>query len=203
LAENIRSESKREMLTRAAVDLAHRQGYRKTTLADLAASAEVPLGNIYYYFKSKDDIGAAILSRRAEEFAQLQAQMAKMSDPLQRLIAFVEMTITNAPIVAEHGCPLGTLSGEMRKEGGALAERSTALLADPMSWMARQFAKMGRVADADDLALQLQSSLQGASLLAQSLGRADLLEREGRRLIGWLSGLEPGRGPVPVDEVSG
>src|ERR1700722_16858166 len=47
---------KRERLLAAAADLLYRQGVEKTTLADIAQAADVPLGNIYYYFKTKDAI---------------------------------------------------------------------------------------------------------------------------------------------------
>jgi TetR/AcrR family transcriptional repressor of nem operon len=45
---------KRERLLGAAADLLYRQGVEKTTLADIAQAADVALGNIYYYFKTKD-----------------------------------------------------------------------------------------------------------------------------------------------------
>lgn len=181
----------------AAVELAYRQGYRKTTLADLADQSQVPLGNIYYYFKTRDDIGNAVLDWRQGEFAAMQDRLSGLESPLARLMAFVEMTIANAPVVAQRGCPMGSLTAELLKDGGELAVRARALMADPMAWMAEQFAAMGHEADADDLALQLQSALQGASLLAQSLGEAEPLVREGRRLLEWLRGLgETGRDKV-------
>lgn len=190
---------KRERLAAAAVELAYRQGYRKTTLADLAEESGVPLGNIYYYFRSKDDVGNAVVDQRREQFAVVKQRLGELDAPLGRLSAFVQMTIDNAPAVAERGCPMGSLSAELLKDGGALAKRARSLLAEPMAWMAEQFAAMGRAADAGDLALQLQSSLQGASLLAQSLGDPEPLRREGRRLLDWLQALDettPGNNPA-------
>ena len=54
---------KRARLVEAAVNLAYRQGYTRTTIADIAKESGVPLGNVYYYFKTKDDIATAILDR--------------------------------------------------------------------------------------------------------------------------------------------
>lgn len=181
---------KRERLTQAAVELAHRQGYRNTSLADLAEASAVPLGNIYYYFKSKDDIGRAVLEQRLGEVAAMKQMMSGLPTPLERLLGFVEATINNAPTVAERGCPLGSLSAEMAREHGEWTEPAKGLLAVPMAWMEGQFADMGHAEDAADLALQLQSSLQGASILAHSLGDPALLVREGRRLQEWLRGME-------------
>lgn len=183
------SRGKRERLTQAAADLAHRRGYRNTTLANLAEASAVPLGNIYYYFKSKDDIGRAVLEQRLDEVATMEQMLAGLPTPLERLLAFVENSIGNASLVAELGCPLGSLSAELSKDGGDWTSPAKGLLGGPMVWMERQFAEMGRSKDASDLALQLQSSLQGASILAHSMGDPVLLVREGRRLQGWLRGL--------------
>lgn len=195
MAENRKAAArdKRERLVLAAVELAHRQGYGRTTLADLAEEARVPLGNIYYYFKSKDDIGNAVLDHRQGEFAAMRERLGSLDAPLDRLCAFVEMTIANAPVVASRGCPMGSLTAELLKDEGELAGRAKVLLGDPMDWMAEQFTAMGHGSEAGDLALQLQSSLQGASLLAQSFGDAAPLEREGRRLLGWLKTLQGNR----------
>ena len=37
------------------------QGIEKTTLADIAQAADVPVGNIYYYFKTKDELVRAVV----------------------------------------------------------------------------------------------------------------------------------------------
>jgi AcrR family transcriptional regulator len=52
---------KRSRLISAAVGLAYHSGFEATSLADIAREAEVPLGNVYYYFKTKDEIGEAIV----------------------------------------------------------------------------------------------------------------------------------------------
>jgi TetR/AcrR family transcriptional repressor of nem operon len=186
LARQRNRGDKREKLVEAAVSLAYRQGYRRTTLADIAEESSVPLGNVYYYFRTKDDIGEAILACRAGQFAALRERLDALPTPLDRLSAFVDVTIDNAPNVARSGCPMGSLSAELLKDGGALAERANALMAEPMAWMEAQFRAMGRASEAGDLALQLQSAQQGASLLTQSYRDPALLRREGTRLKAWL-----------------
>src|SRR5436190_1322862 len=51
---------KRERLVTAAQELVYRQGVARTTLAHIAEAADVPVGNVYYYFKTKDDIVGAV-----------------------------------------------------------------------------------------------------------------------------------------------
>jgi len=63
-AERPTVPGKRGRLIVAACDLFYRQGIAGTTLAHIAEAAEVPLGNVYYYFKTKDDIVAAVVEAR-------------------------------------------------------------------------------------------------------------------------------------------
>ncbi len=177
---------KRDRLTEAAVALAYRQGYHQTTLTDIATESGVPVGNVYYYFKTKDDIGEAVLRHRQGEFDVVRDRLDSLPTPTARLVAFIDRTMANASQVARHGCPMGSLSAELLKNGGPLAERANVLLGRPMEWMEEQFRQLGETKEAGDLALQLQSSLQGASLLTQSLRNPSLLEREGARLKAWV-----------------
>jgi TetR/AcrR family transcriptional regulator, transcriptional repressor for nem operon len=179
---------KRSKLRGSAVELAYRQGFRKTTIADLADESKVPIGNIYYYFKTKDELGAAILDTRLDEFHRLRDFAETLDDPKARIRLFIDATLDNRAVVAERGCPMGSLCAELLKEGGALGAKSNALFAEPMAWLAVQFGAFGR-SDGVALTLQLMASLQGVSLLAQSFRDPSLIEAEAARLKRWLAAL--------------
>jgi len=51
-----RPRDKRARLVDGACRAFYEQGVEHTTLADIARIADVPLGNVYYYFKTKDDL---------------------------------------------------------------------------------------------------------------------------------------------------
>ena len=51
----------------AAIRLLHQQGIERTTLADIAKVADVPAGNVYYYFKTKDEVIAAVIEAHAQQ----------------------------------------------------------------------------------------------------------------------------------------
>jgi len=179
---------KRAKLREAAVELAYRQGFNKTTIADLAAESKVPIGNIYYYFKTKDELGEAILDARLGQFHQLREVALTFDDPKARIGLFIDSTLDNRAVVAERGCPMGSLCAELLKDRGALGEKSNALFAEPMAWLAGQFRQLGKK-DGEGLALQLMASLQGVSLLAQSFRDPGLIEVEAKRLKDWLTAL--------------
>lgn len=68
-------QSKRERLVAAASRVLHEQGVEKTTLADIARVAEVPLGNVYYYFKTKDRLVEAAIDAHALNFRAMTASL--------------------------------------------------------------------------------------------------------------------------------
>src|ERR1700674_3052159 len=116
---------KRSRLVSAAVDLAYQKGFDATALADIAKEAKVPLGNVYYYFKTKDEIGGAIIDLRVSRFRKLLQELDKAGSPKERLCGFVQIKVNNREALARNGCPVGTLCSELQKHGGAAAKKST------------------------------------------------------------------------------
>src|SRR5271170_7907859 len=177
---------KRSRLVQTAAKLAHRQGFRKTTLADIAGEAQVPLGNVYYYFKTKDELGAAVVEHRLKELGKLQQSWEGMDSPKQRLCACVQMTAENARALARGGCSVGTLCTELRKEGGALAKLATVLFTEHLAWIEAQFCAMGGNDDVRGLAIHLLSALQGIAVLSNSFEEPALVALETARLKDWI-----------------
>ena len=81
---------KRTRLIGTATKLAHLRGFRETSLADIAEAANVPVGNVYYYFKTKDELGEAIVERRLAEFRAFRDEMNRLGSPKERLLALAE-----------------------------------------------------------------------------------------------------------------
>src|SRR5262245_6147273 len=84
-----RSESKadnRARLVHAAMMKAYRHGFGRTALADIAKEARIPLGNVYYYFKTKDEIGEAIVERRRTRLKGLLQGLDLLPTPTERLL---------------------------------------------------------------------------------------------------------------------
>lgn len=187
---------KRARLVRSAMALVYGQGFRETRLADIAAKADVPPGNVYYYFKTKEEIGAAIVEEHLSQIKALQRELNKLKSPQERLSAFVRMSFENREMLARGGCPTGTLCTELHKEDGALAERSTVLFEQLLGWIKAQFEAMNPDADSLGLAVHLLSALEGAAVLAHSLRDPKIVEMETARLEEWLHAL----GTKPAQE---
>ena len=181
---------KRGRLIQAAMNLAYLHGFRQTSLADIAKEAKVPLGNVYYYFKTKEEIGEAIVETHLAQVRLVQQQLDTMPSPGERLCAFVQMTFDNRKMLARSGCPIGTLCTELHKEGGTLAKQSTVLLAELLSYLKAQFQALDKKSDAQGLAVQLLSALEGIAVIAHGLHDAEIVTMEAERLKGWIRGLE-------------
>ena len=179
----------RTRLLQAAVKVTYRYGFGDAALADIAKEASVPLGNVYYYFKSKDEIGGAIIDLRVSRFRKLLQELDKADSPKERLCGFVQIKINNREELARSGCPVGTLCSELQKHGGAVAKKSTVLFAEALTWMEAQFQALGKGADSRGLAVHLLSATQGVSVLAHTFHDPDMIANEAARLKKWIRAL--------------
>src|ERR1700737_1190671 len=109
---------KRSRLIQTAAKLAYRHGFRTTSLADIAEAAEVPLGNVYYYFKTKDEIGEAIVELRLAELSAQRQRWNEAGSRKDRLCACVQGVFGKKGFLAERGCAVGTFFSELHKGGG-------------------------------------------------------------------------------------
>lgn len=178
---------KRSRLVQAAGALVHEQGFNSTSLAQIAERAEVPLGNVYYYFKTKDALGRALFEQYSLHQEALRRGWESNRSPRARIEAFIDTTVADRDVLAHHGCPIGTLNAELHKQGGELAQRFGALFADSIDWLAQQFRDLGRRSqESPKLAAHVLSSLQGAALLAHTFDDPDFVTGEAELLKKWI-----------------
>lgn len=183
-----RTQGKRQRLITAATEVLHQQGVEKTTLADIALRADVPVGNVYYYFKTKDQLVEAAIGAHADNFRALIAMLNQLPTPQERLKALVSGWIDQRELAARYGCPFGTLASELDKRDDGLDRTAADVMRLLIDWAERQFAEMGRE-DARDLAIELIAAYQGMSLLTNTLRDPDLMAAQGRRLTARIDSL--------------
>ncbi|MEV0584161.1 TetR/AcrR family transcriptional regulator [Nonomuraea sp. NPDC050310] len=181
--------AKRRRLMEAAADVVHRQGVERTTIADIARAAEVPVGNVYYYFKTKDELVAAALAEHERQLDLLVERLDQLADPRERLRRLIEGWVGQAGLAARYGCPTGTLAVELdKRDEGGLDQEAGRVIRRLLTWVETQFRELGQ-ADPEGLALTLVGAYQGMSLLASALRDPAVMEREGARLLAWIDGL--------------
>lgn len=181
-----RKNDKRERLIDAADELIYQKTFNITTLADIAAKADVPLGNVYYYFKTKDEILKAVVQKRESELLSLFDAWDQLPDAKDRLRSFIAQSSQGSDIIARFGCSLGSLCLELGKHGGDIAQFSSNLMRKTLQWVEKQFKSLGKADKSSSLAEQLIISLQGISLLTITFKDPDFFQRQIKNLERWL-----------------
>src|SRR5687768_1590987 len=93
---------KRERLVESARDLFFEQGVQRTTLAQIAERADVPPGNVYYYYKTRDELLHAVIESRIARMRQVLTSLDRETTPKARLKALAATWVDAAPEVIEH-----------------------------------------------------------------------------------------------------
>ncbi|MFF0134983.1 TetR/AcrR family transcriptional regulator [Streptomyces sp. NPDC005227] len=174
---------KRRLLTAAAARVLHEQGVERTTIADIARAAGVPAGNVYYYFKTKDELVEAALAEHAGHLRELTDELDRLPDPRDRLKGLVGAWVSRRDTAARYGCPTGTLAAELdKRDDGGLDLAAGQVVRLLLDWVAGQYRELGD-ADPEGRALTLVGAYQGMSLLSNALRDPQIMAREGARLI--------------------
>lgn len=182
-----RPTDKRDKLIQTAVTLVHQQGFHQTTLADIAQQAQVPLGTVYYFFKSKEAIGEALVGHYLEHYRESCQQWNHDPDPRVRLETFLQFMLNDSQRLSQSGCPIGTLCAELHKQGeGPLALQAGGIFNELLAWLEEQFRALGKGEESRDLAVHLLSAVEGTILLTQTFHTPETLVREAHRLQEWI-----------------
>jgi TetR/AcrR family transcriptional repressor of nem operon len=181
--------TKRERLVDAAGALFQEQGFQRTTLAEVADSARVPLGNVYYWFRTKDALLDAVIDAYELEIGRSLASHEKRDGPARRLKALIRSTEETREQTARTGCRYGGLCQELDRSEGPARDRAGELLRLYVSWAELRFRELGLGKRAQGLAVDLVARLQGVSLLTASFSSPELMTSATRRIERWVDEL--------------
>jgi AcrR family transcriptional regulator len=159
----------------------------------IVEAAGVPRGNIYYYFKTKDEILQSAIDYRMQRIeTMLETWNGSYRTPIERLHRFLDILSNSADAIMRYGCPMGTLNTELGKDQGELQEQAENLFRIFEDWLSDQFAELGYAGQARELALRLMAFGQGINVMAHVHSDPAFLRREKERLGRWLDRLAEG-----------
>lgn len=185
--------STRQQIVQAADRLFYEQGFEGTSFADIAAAVRLSRGNFYYHFKTKDEILDAVIALRlANTGRMLEAWESGTHDPAERIRSFIQILVMNRAKIMQYGCPVGTLCNELSKLDHVAKEDAAKLFTLFRDWLARQFAALGREADADALAMHVLMRSQGVATLATAFRDEAFIQREVEDMCAWAEAQRPG-----------
>lgn len=182
----------REQIVDAADQLFYTRGFEATSFADIAKVVNISRGNFYHHFKTKDEILDAVIAARLGQTRGMLAQWEACGpDPTSRIRSFIHILVANQPLIMRHGCPVGTLSTELAKLDHPSLKQANGLFTLFRVWLRKQFALLGRKADADALAMHLLARSQGVAVLANAFRDKSFVQQEVRQLCEWLESCAP------------
>lgn len=180
----------RERIVESADWLFYQQGYEQTSFADVAAAVGITRGNFYHHFKSKDEILDAVISERLAATADMLARWEHEGGSVEgRLLCFVGILIANRAKILAYGCPVGTLCTEMAKLDHPSRGDANRIMLLFRTWLRRQFELLGRIDDADDLAMHLLARSQGVATLANAFHDEGFIHKEVDAMRDWIKGV--------------
>lgn len=182
--------TKRERLIEAAAELMHQRGLTTTSLADIAGKAAIPIGNVYYYFKTKEELALSVIEKRRASMGKAYAILNQnFDDPRVRLIEALNFFDNIKKEYTIHGCPLGRLIAELDVGSDVIAKESAKVMNEFCDWAALQFKALGHTDAAHEFATTLMAGIQGATIMAKANGKPAIFSAEITRLITWIEGI--------------
>jgi TetR/AcrR family transcriptional repressor of nem operon len=186
-ARSLKGAATRDQILNAASRLIHVQGYQSTSLDDVLRESGVGKGNFYYYFKSKEDLGYAILDRITRTFVErgLGPAFAETeADPVGQLRAFFDRVLESLrQRNCVGGCAMGNLASELSDVHEGFRLRLAGIFdiyRDHLAEAIRRGQASGRLrpdADAIRVAQFLVAGLEGAILLSKVTRDITVMER--------------------------
>jgi TetR/AcrR family transcriptional regulator, transcriptional repressor for nem operon len=184
------NQNKRDRLVDSAADLFHRNGLNATSLADIAKHADIPIGNVYYYFKTKEELALAAVSRRKDQFSTAYSLLDEgFDDPRQRLIEALSYFERVREEYMKYGCPIGKIIQDADVTKDNVAMTAAQIFVDFVDWAQRQFQQLGHNENSRRYAISLMAGIQGASVMAKAFGNPEIISDEIARLTAWLENL--------------
>jgi len=185
-----KGSANRQRIVDAADHLFYSRGYNQTSFSDISDETGIPRGNFYYYFKTKEDILAAVVDARLAEFKDMLKSCEQSTpEPLQRLHTLAQFPLQHEAQVLQYGCPIGSLSSELVKEQDTEISqaRLTAVFDLLKSWIAAQLNNLGQETRSDDIAKDMLAKMQGVIIIANVYKDSEFLNRGIKDIQSWLN----------------
>ncbi|MGW6624451.1 TetR/AcrR family transcriptional regulator [Nocardia sp. NPDC055002] len=107
----------------------------KTTIAHIAQAADVPVGNVYYYFKTKDRLAQAAISAHARTLREIITALEQIESPADRLKAPIGGWVAQRVMASQFGCPSKPLATELDRRADGLDRELAAVIGELLAWM--------------------------------------------------------------------
>ena len=168
----------------AAAKLFWMNGYHGTSIADIAADATIPVGNVYYYFRTKSDVAFAVAEGFVDDTGDMLAEISKAeADPRKRLVLLANRLAASQRSRMAHGCPVAAAMRDFRLDAPKAAERAAEVFTMISAFVATEAGRTGlRPALALGTGRAAVAEWQGGIVLGQAMRDGPAVAESARRL---------------------
>lgn len=113
----------RDRLINTAATLVHQQGWTATGINQILSEAGIPKGSFYYYFRSKEALGVAVIQLHYANIKMLLDRTLGnqgLSPDTAIYELLKELTSKNFEMPYKYGCPATALASEVATQSPAL-----------------------------------------------------------------------------------
>ncbi len=187
MAARDKTEQTRQQIVEATDNLLYHKGFNLMSFSDIAEVSKVPRGNLYYYFKTKDEVLAAVVDHRIQQMrTMLDIWDVEFTNPRDRLKRFIDISSVEAENIVRYGCPIGSLTAELGKQQIELKSTVKRQMDVFKRWIKKQFQLLAPDQDVDALTLHLLVRTQGMSTVSSIYKDKKLLKQEAEQLKRWI-----------------
>lgn len=186
----------RDRILKAASELFHRRGFKGVSMDDVAGAAELKKANLFHYYPTKEELGAAVIERVcAASCEEIRTRFSNGGDPVRTVEA---MFAQSAAQMKKDGCSGGCLIGNLAQELSDESEMLRGKLAGHIRyWVAElggfleRHKKAGyfrKELAARETAEAIVALLEGATLIAKANRDPGALKNAQKAAAGYLKG---------------
>lgn len=185
-----KGEATKDKIIRAARRLFRLQGYTKTSIDDICRESGVTRGNLYFYFKSKEELAQfAIDDSTRRHIPFFQTLMEDEPDPLRKVELLIDGIVGYyAARGSLASCLFGNIAQEVGESNAVLAEAANRFFvawAGMLTDLFDEAKATGRLTpDADSTALSqlVISSIEGTLILHKASKSSEIFTKIGEAL---------------------
>lgn len=111
-----KSEATRLNILQKAFELIYEKGYQTTSVDEIIATTQVTKGAFYYHFKTKDEMGLAIINELMKPSFKITFidPLQNTEDPLDSIYELMDnLLMKNDFLKVQYGCPASNFTQEM------------------------------------------------------------------------------------------
>ncbi len=191
-----KSEETKKKIVKAARRLFRQQGYMKTSIDQICNESGVKRGNLYFHFKSKEELAGIVIDDAASRYIPFfETLMEDENDPLRKIELLIDGIVGYYAARGDRAsCLFGNMAQEMGDSNrilGEAANRFFVAWADMIAGLFEEAKSAGTLrpdTDSDSLSHLVISAVEGALILYKASQEPEAFIKTGSALKSVIAG---------------